>query len=75
MEVISIFRRIGLMSANKEQLLHIVMSRYREIDPYKWQTHFNLICNDEDVSQEQINEIKFDYVPPAALVPTQVLYR
>jgi hypothetical protein len=55
-EIIAILKRFNFMTSNKEQLLHIVMTRYQEIDPYKWQSHLNLIFND-DVLDEQINKI------------------
>jgi hypothetical protein len=76
LEIIHLLSRFNFMTPNKDQLLHIVMTRYQEIDPYKWQSHLNLIFND-DVSQEQINKITFDYVVPKTQeqVAAPVLYR
>ncbi len=76
-EIIHLLSRFNFMTPNKDQLLHIVMTRYQEIDPYKWQSHLNLIFND-DVSEEQINKITFDYVVPTQVTTgtgSPVLYR
>ena len=72
MEIIPILNRFQFMTPNKERVLDIIMTRYREIDPYKWQSHFNLIFSEEDVTEAQINKITFDYVIPATVAP--VLY-
>jgi hypothetical protein len=64
MEIISIFKMLKLMTPNKERVLEIIMKRYREIDPYKWQSHFNLIFSEEDITEKQIDAITFDYVVP-----------
>lgn len=64
MEIIHLLKRFNFMTPNKEKVINIIMTRYREIDPYKWQSHFNLIFNDEDVTEEQINKITFNYVVP-----------
>jgi len=74
MEIISIFKVLKLMTPNKERVLEIIMTRYREIDPYKWQSHFNLIFLDEDVTEAQINAITFDYVVPKVVASAAVYY-
>ena len=63
-EMLKVFKKFNFMTPNKEILINILFTRYSKIDPYKWQSHFNLFFNEEDVTDAQLNNIKFDYVVP-----------